>query len=177
VLSAPERPALEVAKEETLRLARWLRREEQAQRLVASVEATFAATRAALQGAASRPVYLVNFLDARHVRVYGGQSVFQGVLDAVGLANAWRGSIGPTGFATVGFERLADAPEARLVYLDPLPAESRTTLATSPLWQALPFVRDGRLTRLPPVWSFGSLPSAQRLARLLAETLPDRTAS
>ncbi len=44
-------------------------------------------------------------------------------------------------------------------------------LEGSGLWQHLPSIQNGNLLRLPPVWSFGALPSAQRFARELTTAL------
>ena len=65
----------------------------------------------------------------------------------------------------------------RLFYFEPIPEEARAAFAERPLWQALPFVREGRVAALPPVWSFGGMMSAERLARVLGDKLAASTAS
>ena len=51
----------------------------------------------------------------------------QDVLDRLGVENAWQGPVGPVGLAMVSIERLAERPDAHLVYVDavvPKPGES-----------------------------------------------------
>ena len=114
---------------------------------------------------------MVQFMDARHVRVFGENSLYNAVLEQLALPNAWDEPTNAWGFALVGIEALARYPDATLVIVDPLPAGVETQLEKSGLWQQLPSVQHGHLLRLPPVWSFGALPSAQRFARELSSAL------
>jgi ABC-type Fe3+-hydroxamate transport system substrate-binding protein len=122
------------------------------------------------------PVLLVDFLDARHARVFGGAGLFQNVLDRVGVTNAWQGATNYWGFATVGIEQLAVDRDLSLLVFEPAPPDVWPTLAQSPLWLQLPFVRAGHIARLPPVLMFGAMPAALRFARLLTQTLERRAA-
>ena len=79
------------------------------------------------------PVMLVNFVDARHVRVYGGSGLYQNVLDRIGLVNAWTSETNYWGYATVGIEKLATVKDLRLIAFEPIPADTRPTLQQSPL--------------------------------------------
>ncbi|QCI69138.1 iron-siderophore ABC transporter substrate-binding protein [Phreatobacter stygius] len=164
------------ASEAALRLAAITGDEGRGEALVARVDATFAGLRAKLAGARQTPIFFVNFLDARHVRVYGAKSLFQDVLDRLGLANAWTGPTNDWGFATVGIEALATRSDARLFYLEP--AHDFARLSRGPLWRSLPFVKRAQVDRLPPILMFGALPSAERFARIVGDRLapagPDR---
>ena len=122
------------------------------------------------------PLLMVQFMDARHVRVFGENSLYNAVLKQLDLPNAWDQATNAWGFALVGIEALARYPEATLVVIDPLPAGVEEALAQSGLWQQLPSVKNDRLLHLPPVWSFGALPSAQRFARELVTMLAPGTA-
>lgn len=155
----------------TRRLGGLIGRAGEAQALITASAAQMAATRAALAPQAGPPVFLVSFMDTRHVRVYGAKSLFDDVMTLCGLTNAWQGEVNYWGFATVGIEQLARAPEARLIYVEPIAADVRTALARSPLWNSLGFVRAGRVHAMPPALMFGMLPSAMRFARLLGQTL------
>ena len=42
-------------------------------------------------------------------------------------------------------------------------------LMSTPLWQAMPFVREGRFQRVPAVWFYGATLSAMHFARVLAD--------
>lgn len=155
----------------TRRLAGLIGRPREGEALIAASAARMDETRAALAPVAATPVFLVSFMDTRHVRVYGAKSLFDDVLTLCGLTNAWQGPANYWGFATVGIEQLARAPEARLIYVEPIAADVKAALARSPLWNALGFVRAERVQAMPPVLMFGMLPSAMRFARLLQATL------
>ncbi|MGA0563825.1 ABC transporter substrate-binding protein [Ancylobacter sp. VNQ12] len=146
---------------------------EAGEALIARTAATMAQCRQlfAEAGLNRRPQIVVNFLDTRHVRVYGAGSLFGDVMERCGLENGWTAPSNYWGFNTVGIEALAASPASRLLYLEPISADTLDTLALSPLWNSLPFVRAGRVHRLPAVLMFGMLPSAMRFARQLAVAL------
>jgi iron complex transport system substrate-binding protein len=144
-----------------------LGRASAAETFLAEAERTFDDYRARLRALAPRPVLLVNFIDARHVRVYGGAGLYQNVLDRIEVSNAWAGETNYWGYATVGIERLATDKDLQLIAFEPIPPDARPTLERSPLWSRLPFVRAGRTSVLPSVLMFGAMPSALRFARLL----------
>ena len=103
-------------------------------------------------------------------------SLFQAVIERMGIDNAWQGDTNAWGFATVSLEKLVTL-EGRMVVVEPLPPGGREALARNGLWQAMPGVRENSQAAaplfLPPVWSFGALPSANRFAELLASHLID----
>lgn len=119
------------------------------------------------------PLLIVQFMDARHVRVFGANGLFQAVLERLGIANAWTGDTNAWGFSLVSLERLAEL-EARLVVIEPYPVGVEEEVTASGLWQQQPGVRDGSLITLPPVWSFGALPSARRFAEQLVAALLEK---
>ncbi|HCD9775840.1 TPA: Fe(3+)-hydroxamate ABC transporter substrate-binding protein FhuD, partial [Enterobacter hormaechei] len=45
------------------------------------------------------------------------------------------------------------------------------TLMATPLWQAMPFVREQRFLRAPAVWFYGATLSAMHFARVLDNAL------
>lgn len=145
--------------------------ERKAEALIADIDAQLAVCRARLARLHLPPVLLVSFLDARHVRAYGGVGLYQNVLDALGLRNAWTKPTNAWGFATTGIEGLATGKAVRLVAFQPVPPDALPTLAQSPLWRELPFVKAGHMSILPPVLMFGALPAALRFARLLTTEL------
>ncbi len=144
-------------------------REAAAEALIEDTQTLMASLRDAQPDTA--PLLMVQFMDARHVRIFGDNSLYNAVLEQLGLANAWEEPTNAWGFSLTGIEVLAGYPDARLVIIDPLPLGVEEQLATSGLWQQLPIVRNDTLLRLPPVWSFGALPSAQRFARVLTSAL------
>jgi len=170
-LSVFERAAtpLEHQRELTRKIGGRLGRIGETDRYLAAAERTLNQCRAHILARPRPPVLLVNFVDARHVRVYGGNGLYQNVLDRIGLVNAWTGQTNYWGYATVGVERLATTADLNLIAFEPIPADALPTLESSPLWTELPFVKAGHFSILPSVLMFGALPSALRLARLLSE--------
>ncbi len=174
IYTADGRP-YERARTETMALAARINREAEGRALLARTETAIAAARDRLAACAAtvRPLYLVAFADARHVRVFGQGGMYQEILDRLGLRNAWAGTSTAWGFVTVGFDELAGRTDARLLYFEPVVKDAEKTLADSPLWRSLDFVRQGRVHALPSVWAFGGLPSAARFATLLADRLAE----
>lgn len=122
------------------------------------------------------PLLVVQFMDNRHVRVFGENSLYSAVLDRLQIGTAWQGSTNAWGFSLVGIEALADegnlAPgPVRVVVVEPLPQGLKARMEEPGLWQSLPSVARGDVIYLPPSWSFGGLPSAQRFAELLHEAM------
>lgn len=124
----------------------------------------------------ARPIFLINLGDARHFRVFGSDSMFGDVLQRLGFRNAWPKPTSYAATAPMPLEALAEVPDAWIVIISPVPPDARSTLSDSPLWRALPAVREKRVVTLPPVNPFGALPAARRFARMLAGALSARGA-
>jgi ABC-type Fe3+-hydroxamate transport system substrate-binding protein len=148
-----------------------LGRAEAARNFLEKAEETFESHRSRIASLRPLPVLLVNFIDARHVRVYGGAGLYQNVLDRIGVVNAWTGETNYWGYSTVGIEKLATTKNLRLIAFEPIQPDARPTLDRSPLWSRLPFVKAGQVSILPSVLMFGAMPSALRFARLLVDHL------
>jgi iron complex transport system substrate-binding protein len=162
-LSQPRKLALELGEQ--------LGASAEARRFVDVCESRLQTLQRRVQALAPRPLLLGTFIDARHVRVYGGAGLFQNVLDRLGIANGWSGRTGYWGFAMVGVERLATAADVQFIAIEPVPPDTWASLRSSPLWRQLPFVAAGRVSTLPPVLMFGALPAAMRFANLLVDHL------
>jgi len=161
------------AQQVTRELAALLEREAEGEALIERIDARLLQVRQRLSHYPLPAFYIATFLDARHVRLFGKQSLYLGVLDRVGLRNAWQGPTNYWGFTQAGIERLAEQPQAALIYLEPLPPGTAQGLADSALWQRLPMVREQRVYGLPPVWSFNGLLAAERFAGLLEQRLSE----
>ena len=148
-----------------------LTRAEAARNFLGKAEETFESHRSRIASLRPLPVLLVNFIDARHVRVYGGAGLYQNVLDRIGVVNAWTAETNYWGYSTVGIEKLATTKNLRLIAFEPIQPDARPTLDRSPLWSRLPFVKAGQVSILPSVLMFGAMPSALRFARLLVDHL------
>jgi ABC-type Fe3+-hydroxamate transport system substrate-binding protein len=114
---------------------------------------------------------LIEIGDPRHVRVFGSDSLFGGVLEALGLTNAWADTTRFAFNAPVPMERLADFPDARFVIIGTVPPQAARSLQTGALWAQLAPVRRGHAHHLPEMNAFGGLPSALRFAEVLSEAL------
>lgn len=167
----PGRPAFPAAIAETRRLGQLLGLEDATEAALAAAGARMDRARARLGRYDGRPLYVVNVLDDRHVRVLGRTGLWQAALDRLGLVNAWTGDSGPWGMATVGLERLTADPQARLVHVAPGPAGFEARLRTSPLWRHLDMIRAGRVVGLPAVFPFGAVPCTLRFADCLSQAL------
>jgi len=143
---------------------------------VGEVESTLNEAARRLTSLTKRPLVLATFVDERHVRVYGGTSLYAEVLGRLGLKNGWAAPTGFFGFSTVGIERLAELGNVEFISFDPVLPGIGASLRRSPLWQQLPFVRAGHAGSMPPVLMFGGLPSARRFTELLVPYLESRWA-
>ena len=159
--------------ESTRKLARLVHREAAAEQLIETTRADIEASARRLP-ADPEPLLVIQFIDARHVRVFGDNSLIGNVMTRMGVANAWQEQTNFWGFALVPIERLAAIENARMAVLDPMPVGVAEEIASSVLWQSLPAVRDRPILDLPAVWSFGGLPSATRFARGLAAAYDGR---
>lgn len=158
---------------QTRRLASALGREPQGEALLTRLDDALAqsATRLRDAGAGRRPLYALRPIDARHVTVYGPQGLFGGVMRELGLENAWQGGADAQGAAETDLAALAQRPEASAVLVGmPSPAVP-PELAQSPLWRALPFVKEGRLHQIGKASATGGPVSAMRFATQLADAL------
>jgi ferric hydroxamate transport system substrate-binding protein len=142
--------------------------------LIAHADATLADDRAQLARWRiddGHPRYLIRFFDAKHIGIYGARSLFQDVLDALGVRNAWHGATDYWGIGVTGLQALASTQDAGMLVFDPLPAGVSRALDASRLWHALPSVQAGRVNALPPFWGFGMLPTAMRFSHALTDAL------
>ncbi len=118
-----------------------------------------------------RPVMLMTLLDPRHALIVGQNSLFQDVMDLLDVKNAWHGETNFWGTTIVGLERLAAVKDADVICFDHNnDAETEKVMAT-PLWKAMPFVRQHRFQRVPAVWLYGATISAMNFTKMLAKAV------
>jgi ferric hydroxamate transport system substrate-binding protein len=162
-------PAVRAA---TLRLGKKLGRTAQADALLARADAQLAALSPRLGGfrALGRSLYLLRPIDDRHITVYGANSLFGGVLARLGLVNAWQGATDPQGAAEAELATLAAHGDAQALTIG-VPPGVAAQLARGPLWQALPFVKAGRVQPLDAIPPLGGLVASMRFATGLAQAL------
>ena len=116
------------------------------------------ATRA-LQGSET-PLYVVQFSDAQHVRVFGHGNMVGTLFSRTDLTNAWTGPTNAWGYASIPIDRLAERPDARIIVIEPYPRGVGEALKDNRIWQHLPAVREGRVSFIEPIWPYGGLRSA-----------------
>lgn len=144
-----------------------------AEKLIRDTEMLFAHTRPKLVAYRHRPLAIVQFSDGRHLRIYGKTSMFQVVIDQLGLKNAWTGPSNAWGFENITLIDLAKLPKNTLmIIIKPHPQNTRQILENSTLWQHLPFSQPVNRRVFDPSWSYGALPAMQQFTRQLAIKLP-----
>ncbi|CAD7493501.1 ABC transporter substrate-binding protein [Aeromonas dhakensis] len=156
--------------EATLTIAALVDKTAEAEQLLARLDQDLAQMRAALP-AELPPLLVVQFIDERHVRVFGRHSLFEAVMQRLGLRNGWQGETNAWGFAVASLEQLMALPQARLVVVDPIPVGVSERLQEPGLWQQLPQVRAAAVLHLSAVWSFGGVLAARRFAVQLSTAL------
>lgn len=166
-------PILPAAITATRKLAAELGREHEGELFLERSEAFFDACRTRLAGRSLPALAMVNFMDARHARIYSAPGLFHNALERIGVRNAWTRQSNYWGFETIGIEDLSSItdPDARLIAFEPVPPDVLPKLAESPLWQALPFSRPGHLSVIPPALMFGMVNEAVRFASLVTDLL------
>ena len=104
------------------------------------------------------------------LRVYADESMAGALVNELGLRNRWHSSLPGRDFTHVDLLKLTTIGDASLIIIgsesDELPA-----MTTSPVWQSIPAVQEGRVYYLPALWSFGGPLSASRMAEAIAANL------
>lgn len=170
VLYDPQTDLWQRLHEATLTIAALVNKTAEAERLLAGLDRDLAQMRTELP-ADLPPLLVVQFIDERHVRVFGRHSLFEAVMQRLGLRNAWQGETNAWGFSVASIEQFMALPAARLVVVDPIPVGVSERLQEPGLWQHLPLVQQAPVLHLPAVWSFGGVLAARRFACLLHEAL------
>ncbi len=142
-----------------------------AARMVETVNDQVATLAPLLKARGIGPVLPVNLGDARHLRVFGGDSLFGQALRRLGIENAWGGATSYSAMAPVGIETLAAMPDAFILFIGPHARTAFDTMRASAFWNALPQAASGRYLETGSVNPYGGLPSAQRFVTLLAQGL------
>ncbi|EGT3574557.1 Fe(3+)-hydroxamate ABC transporter substrate-binding protein FhuD [Citrobacter sp. ANG330] len=162
---------LAVARRSLIDMAQMLNLESAAERHLAEYDQFIASRKPRFVQRGDRPLLLMTLLDPRHMLVFGPNCLFQGVLDEYGIRNAWQGETNFWGSTAVGIDRLAAYKDADVLCFDHGNNKEMETLMATPLWQAMPFVREGRFQRVPAVWFYGATLSSMQFVRILDKAL------
>ncbi|MFR6752869.1 Fe(3+)-hydroxamate ABC transporter substrate-binding protein FhuD [Klebsiella pasteurii] len=160
---------LTMAQQSLSEMAELIGKQQQAKRHLAEFDALMESLRPRFARRGDRPLLMITLLDTRHVLVFAQNSLFQEVLDRFAINNAWHGETTFWGSVTVGIDRLAAYKDADVICFDHGNAREMAQLMATPLWRAMPFIREGRFQRVPAVWFYGATLSAMHFARVLAD--------
>ncbi|PJG85495.1 iron-siderophore ABC transporter substrate-binding protein [Conservatibacter flavescens] len=157
-------------KNATYEVAKLIDRPESAVTLLQEFSQKLTALRQQATPFIQRPIALVQFIDTRHLRIYGENSLFGEVLRQLGFQNAWNGTHNHWGFETITIAQLAQLPsESRFVVVKPYPSNIAQAMTHNTLWQHLPLSQNTLI--LPAIWTFGGVPSALRFAEVFVASL------
>ncbi|EFE07035.1 Fe(3+)-hydroxamate ABC transporter substrate-binding protein FhuD [Citrobacter youngae] len=165
---------LAVARQSLQEMAQLLNLRASAERHLAEYDRFIASLKPRFIQRGARPVLLTSLLDSRHMLVFGPNSLFQEVLDEYRIPNAWQGETNFWGSTAVSIDRLAAYKDVDVLCFDHGNNREMDALMSTPLWQAMPFVRGGRFQRVPAVWFYGATLSAMHFARILDNALGGR---
>lgn len=158
----------------TRTLGKMVGAEAAAEQLIRSSQQRLNQARTAVAPYRNRPLAVVQFVDSRHLRIYGESSLYHAVMIQLGLQNAWRGESNAWGFANIPLTRLAQLPpDTLLLIVPPHPPLVQHALQKNAVWQRLPFAQSANRRVLDHSWSYGALPSMTHFADQLANRLPD----
>lgn len=154
----------------TQRIGEIIHKPSAVERLLTQYQQDIQQLRPQLSDFTDRPVALVQFIDTRHLRIYGENSLFGAVAQQLGFSNAYQPEVNYWGFQNIEITELAKLPKnTRFVVIKPYPSNIAAALTHNTLWQHLPLAKEPLI--LPAVWTFGAIPSAQRFAHIFAEGL------
>ncbi len=91
------------------------------------------------------------------------------VVKQLGLIRSIEESPRAWGVKQARINRLQDLEDSYILYVQPFPQEAK--LKSSPLWQAMPFVKKQRVNSVRAVWAYGGAMSLQYMAEAITESL------
>ncbi|MFP2239142.1 Fe(3+)-hydroxamate ABC transporter substrate-binding protein FhuD [Pseudescherichia vulneris] len=159
------------ARQSLVEMGQLLGREQQAQAHLNHFDEFVAQHKPRFAARGARPLLMITLLDARHVLVFGPNCLFQQILDDYGIVNAWQGDTNFWGSQVVGIDRLGEFKDVDVICFDHGNETEMQKLIATPLWQAMPFVRQKRFQRVPAVWFYGATLSVMNFIRILDNAL------
>lgn len=146
-----------------------------AQQLIEQANARFEQLRQRAEPFKATPLYLIHPIDALHVALFGHGSLFDDVLQRLGLRNACTMAGGPEGAILTTLDRLATAAQGRAVLLPSYPQSDDRVELNSRLWQSLAMLHQRNVVQMPTgLDPSGGLETAVRFAERLVEGLTAR---
>ena len=106
----------------TQEIGRIIDKPEAVQKLLENYSQDIAKYQPLLQPFTDRPVALVQFIDTRHLRIYGENSLLGAVIQQLGFKNAYLPEVNYWGFQNIEITELAKLPKnTRFVVIKPYP--------------------------------------------------------
>lgn len=161
-----------VARQVFLELGRLLDREEHAAQRLRQIDLGFERLRSRLRehyGTRLPEVEVVRFTSPAVVFVYGANSMPVHALRQLGFAATEQQAASRWGVSQKRTMDLATMQDSIVLHQEPF--EQAHKLFATPLWQAMPFVRQGRFAAVRPTWSYGGAASLLYLAEAMTDAL------
>lgn len=155
-----------------LKLAVLLGKKEQAKAKLAQREAKFETLQKTLEHAFPNglpDVVTMRFANTTSAYVYGGNSMPQYALEKLGIKNPITIENSQWGLAQKRLKFLRSVNQGVVLYFQPFHQEEK--LAKSPLWQAMPFVKQNNVASIESTWTYGGAMSLQYLAESMTDAL------
>lgn len=138
-----------------------------AEKLNAEATELLSVTASVLNNYHERPVFLARINDdGRHLLLFGDKGMYDFLLREMGFQNACELKTNVWGGAIASLDYLFRQPDARLIFFNNRRDKNNTDIMlSSPLWQTIPLIREGRLSRMNRLYPGGGLLSAMRFLR------------
>jgi iron complex transport system substrate-binding protein len=114
-------------------------------------------------------VATMRFANTTSAYIYGGNSMPQYALEALGIENALTIKNSQWGLEQKRLKFLRAVDQNILLYFQPFYEEEK--LNASPLWKAMPFVQQSNVASVESTWTYSSSMSLQYLAEAMTDAL------
>ncbi|GGP44447.1 ABC transporter substrate-binding protein [Saccharothrix coeruleofusca] len=161
-------------------IAQALGKTAEAETVLSEMDKALADGRQAVEaaGKAGTPVFIADGWMAGStvsIRPFGKGSLVSDAAEAVGLVNAWTGEVDAQwGLGQTDVEGLTALTDPRTAMFYSASEEDvfTTGLGSNPVWQRLPFVASGEVTRFEPgTWTFGGPRSVVHIAEQVVKAI------
>ncbi len=146
-------------------------KQELAEQKLAKLNDSFKQLRDKIRQHYSAPldVLVMRFSTPNSVLLSTENSTTDYVVEQLGLTNPIKVSARAWGIKQDRINRLQNLEQSYVLYVQPFPQESK--LNSSPLWQAMPFVKKQRVNSVRAVWAYGGAMSLQYMAEAITDSL------
>ncbi|EIV1636922.1 iron-siderophore ABC transporter substrate-binding protein [Vibrio parahaemolyticus O1] len=146
-------------------------KQELAEQKLAKLNNSFKQLRDKIRQHYSAPldVLVMRFSTPNSVLLSTENSTTDYVVEQLGLTNPIKVSARAWGIKQDRINRLQNLEQSFVLYVQPFPQESK--LNSSPLWQAMPFVKKQRVNSVRAVWAYGGAMSLQYMAEAITDSL------